>query len=153
MLMLPQVKYCSQQKRRQCVCKPQLEPIWLLLQPWQIMVCCCKNPEGRFNAAKLFRRPNSELVHSKSKFVSALKLCLRWQMCTSSQTCCKSNTVLISYDKPRYQIWYYKNLLPVQQKILTLEMIQQRYPQTSWTHAYTDGSAENAVRNGGSGGS
>ena len=39
------------------------------------------------------------------------------------------------------------DLLPVQQKILTLEMIQHRYPQSSWTHAST----ENAVRNGGSG--
>ncbi|KAK7097114.1 hypothetical protein V1264_004138 [Littorina saxatilis] len=30
-------------------------------------------------------------------------------------------------------------------------MIQDRYPHCTWTHVYTDGSSENAVRNGGSG--
>ena len=30
-------------------------------------------------------------------------------------------------------------------------MIQARYPKSTWTDAFTDGSAENAVRNGGSG--
>nr|KAG5709635.1 hypothetical protein BaRGS_001685 [Batillaria attramentaria] len=36
-------------------------------------------------------------------------------------------------------------------KSLTLEMLHTRYPNTTWTHVYTDGSAENAVRNGGGG--
>ena len=40
---------------------------------------------------------------------------------------------------------------PAQQKALTQEMIQDRYPHNTWIHAYTDGSAKNAVRNGGSG--
>ena len=40
---------------------------------------------------------------------------------------------------------------PELQKALTLEMIQSRYPKSSWTHVFIDGSAENAVRNGGSG--
>ena len=40
---------------------------------------------------------------------------------------------------------------PQLQKALTLEMIQNRYPNNTWTQIYTDGSAENAVRNGGSG--
>ena len=40
---------------------------------------------------------------------------------------------------------------PELQKALTLEMIQSRYPKSTWTHSFTDGSAENAVRNGGSG--
>ena len=40
---------------------------------------------------------------------------------------------------------------PELQKALTLEMIQDRYPKSTWTHVFTDGSAENAVRNGGSG--
>ena len=40
---------------------------------------------------------------------------------------------------------------PELQKALTLEMIQSRYPKSTWTHVFTDGSAENAVRNGGSG--
>ena len=34
---------------------------------------------------------------------------------------------------------------------LTLEMLEKKYPQADWTHVYTDGSAEDAVRNGGSG--
>ena len=37
------------------------------------------------------------------------------------------------------------------QNALTLEMIQSHYPKSTWTHVFTDGSAENAVRNGGSG--
>ena len=40
---------------------------------------------------------------------------------------------------------------PELQKALTLEMIHSRYPKSTWTHVFTDGSAENAVRNGGSG--
>ena len=34
---------------------------------------------------------------------------------------------------------------------LTLEMLEEKYPQADWTHVYTDGSAVDAVRNGGSG--
>ena len=40
---------------------------------------------------------------------------------------------------------------PELQKALTLEMIQSHYPKSTWTYVFTDGSAENAVRNGGSG--
>ena len=40
---------------------------------------------------------------------------------------------------------------PELQKALTLEMIHSRYPKSTWTHVFTDGSAENAVRNRGSG--
>jgi hypothetical protein len=42
-------------------------------------------------------------------------------------------------------------LLTEVQKALTLEMIDQKYPQDTWTHVYTDGSSQDAVRNGGSG--
>ena len=40
---------------------------------------------------------------------------------------------------------------PFTQKSVTQEMIHEKYPKHSWIHAYTDGSAEEAVRNGGSG--
>ena len=40
---------------------------------------------------------------------------------------------------------------PELQKALTLEMIQDRYPKSILTLVFTDGSAENALRNGGSG--
>ena len=36
-------------------------------------------------------------------------------------------------------------------RTLTLEMLARDYSQDIWTHAFTDGSAENAVRNGGGG--
>ena len=36
-------------------------------------------------------------------------------------------------------------------KSLTQEYLETNYPKESWTHGYTDGSAENAVRNGGAG--
>ena len=41
--------------------------------------------------------------------------------------------------------------IPTQQMALTLEMLEEKYPQADWTHIYTDGSVEDAVRNGGSG--
>jgi len=41
--------------------------------------------------------------------------------------------------------------LPALQKSLTLEMMQNRYPPNTWIQAFTDGSAEKAVQNGGSG--
>ena len=40
---------------------------------------------------------------------------------------------------------------PELQKAHTLEMIQSRYAKSTWTHVFTDCSAEKAVRNGGSG--
>ena len=42
-------------------------------------------------------------------------------------------------------------LVPELRKALTLEMTQDRCPKSSWTCVFTDGSAENAVRNRGSG--
>ena len=40
---------------------------------------------------------------------------------------------------------------PELQKAFNLEMMQDRSPKSTWTHVFTDCSAENAVRNGGSG--
>ena len=39
----------------------------------------------------------------------------------------------------------------IELKSLTMEKIDKRYPATTWTHIYTDGSAENAIHNGGCG--
>ena len=50
-----------------------------------------------------------------------------------------------------FQALQQREQAPELQKALTLEMIQSRYPKSTWTHVFTDGSAENAVRNGGSG--
>ena len=41
--------------------------------------------------------------------------------------------------------------IPTQQIALTLDMLEEKYPQADWTHIYSDGSAEEAVRNGGCG--
>ena len=41
--------------------------------------------------------------------------------------------------------------IPTQQMALTLEILEEKYPQADWTHIYTDGSVEDGVRNGGSG--
>ena len=41
--------------------------------------------------------------------------------------------------------------IPTQQIALILEMLEEKYQQADWIHVYTDGSAEDAVRNGGSG--
>ena len=38
-----------------------------------------------------------------------------------------------------------------ERKSHTQEYLETNYPKESWTHGYTDGSAENAVRNGGAG--
>ena len=40
---------------------------------------------------------------------------------------------------------------PQLQKALTQEMMQDHCPKSTWTHVFTDGPAQNAVRNGGSG--
>ena len=42
-------------------------------------------------------------------------------------------------------------LSPSQQRMLTLEMIDHNYNPRDWTHVFTDGSADGAVRNGGGG--
>ena len=44
-----------------------------------------------------------------------------------------------------------KDQQPATLKTLTLAMIYDIYPSSSWTHVYTDGSAEEATHNGGSG--
>ena len=44
-----------------------------------------------------------------------------------------------------------RDQLPAHLKALTQAMVEDRYPPSVWTHVYTDGSAEEAVRNGGSG--
>ncbi|KAK7501859.1 hypothetical protein BaRGS_00006945 [Batillaria attramentaria] len=44
-----------------------------------------------------------------------------------------------------------KDQQPAALKTLTLAMIEDSYPASSWTHVYTDGSAEEATHNGGSG--
>ena len=38
-----------------------------------------------------------------------------------------------------------------EKKARTQEMLEASYPLTSWTHVYTDGSADSAVNNGGVG--
>ena len=39
----------------------------------------------------------------------------------------------------------------IELKTLTMEEIDKYYSATTWTHVYTDGSAENVIRNGGCG--
>ena len=39
----------------------------------------------------------------------------------------------------------------LEEKVLALERIQVNYPQESWIHVYTDGSADEATQNGGAG--
>ena len=41
--------------------------------------------------------------------------------------------------------------LPGELRNLTLVLIADRFPHTAWTHVYTDGSAEEGMKNGGSG--
>ena len=43
------------------------------------------------------------------------------------------------------------NHIEAELKNLTLEHLNRLYPTESWTHVYTDGSAENAIKNGGAG--
>ena len=44
-----------------------------------------------------------------------------------------------------------KEQLPGELRNLTLAPIADRFPHTVWTHVYTDGSAEEGMKNGGSG--
>ena len=60
-------------------------------------------------------------------------------------------------DQPDIEVYTtVPQLIPDEQgevvkKALTLTMIAERYPQEAWTHVYTDGSATNAVADGGAG--
>ena len=44
-----------------------------------------------------------------------------------------------------------KEQLPGELRNLTLALTADRFPHTAWTHVYTDGSAEEGMKNGGSG--
>ena len=44
-----------------------------------------------------------------------------------------------------------KEQLPGELRNLTLVLITDRFPNIAWTHVYTDGSAEEGTKNGGSG--
>ena len=44
-----------------------------------------------------------------------------------------------------------KEQLPGELRNLTLALIADRFPHTAWAHVYTDGSAEEGMKNGGSG--
>ena len=41
--------------------------------------------------------------------------------------------------------------IEVERKAVTLDFVDQAYPPEHWKHAYADGSAEEATRNGGGG--
>ena len=43
-----------------------------------------------------------------------------------------------------------KEQLPGELRNFTLALTADRFPQNTWTHVYTDGSAEERVKNGGS---
>ena len=40
---------------------------------------------------------------------------------------------------------------PAEEMTVTMQMLEEKYPQTEWTRIYTDGSADEAIKNGGSG--
>ena len=44
-----------------------------------------------------------------------------------------------------------KEQLPGELRNLTLALFTDRFPHTAWTHVYIDGSAEEGMKNGGSG--
>ena len=44
-----------------------------------------------------------------------------------------------------------KDQTSIELKTMTMDEIDKRYPATAWNQIYTDGSAENAIRNGGCG--
>ena len=44
-----------------------------------------------------------------------------------------------------------KEVTSKEERLLTLEMIEDRYYEEAWTHIFTDGSASDAVKNGGAG--
>jgi len=60
-------------------------------------------------------------------------------------------------DQPAIEVYItVPHLIPDEQndpvkRVLTLAMIAEKYPKEAWTHVYTDGSATNAVADGGAG--
>ena len=57
--------------------------------------------------------------------------------------------ISINYQVPGIEVK--SSLSEPELKAYTLEMMHRNYPQEIWTHIFTDGSAEGAVKNGGAG--
>ena len=89
---------------------------------------------------KDLRKKESEILDQEIKEESHLSI-KNW-----NQT---SETYTIELEVPG--LYSREEQHPAQEKSTTLEMLNEKYPSDVWTHIYTDGSADDAVKNGGSG--
>ena len=71
------------------------------------------------------------------------ELCKRLNTCT-----CPQKPLLGEIRTNIPGITVKKDQSNIELKTLSMEEIDRRYPATTWTHIYTDGSAENVIRNG-----
>ena len=89
---------------------------------------------------KELRRKESEILDKEITAESHLSI-TNWNL--------TSETYTIELEVPGLSSRQEQN--PALEKSNTLEMLSEKYPSTIWTHIYTDGSAHDAVKNGGSG--
>ena len=91
--------------------------------------------------AKRLRREHSDLIPERQEELELLQDAEDWN----------SNTGEITFISEVPGIAVKGNQSQEQLKALTLAMLDESYNRTQWTQVYTDGSADDAVRNGGSG--
>ena len=97
----------------------------------------------RFNFlqhSRILDRRNSELLDHVPKSIPAVKTIPSWKRGQLPRVCTKVPGVADRSCQPEPE-----------RKSLTLEYVNIKYPEDQWTHAYTDGSAAKATRDGGGG--
>ena len=90
--------------------------------------------------SRILERKNSELLDHMPKPIPSVKTIPSWKRGQLPKMCTKVPGVADRDCQPEPE-----------RKSLTLEYVDIKYPEDQWTHAYTDGSAAEATRDGGGG--
>ena len=90
--------------------------------------------------SRILERKNSELLDHMPKPIPSVKTIPSWKRGQLPRMCTKVPGIANRGCQPEPE-----------RKSLTLEYVDIKYPEDQWTHAYTDGSAAEATRDGGGG--
>ena len=90
--------------------------------------------------SRMLERENPELLHHMPKAIPPVSTVPPWNRAPFPTIC--TNIPGIGNKSSQ---------LDPERKSLTLELISSKYPRAKWTHAFTDGSATEATRDGGAG--
>ena len=90
--------------------------------------------------SRILERKNSELLDHMPKPIPSVKTIPSWKRGQLPRICTKAPGVADRGCQPQPE-----------KKSMTLEYVDIKYPEDQWAHAYTDGSAAEATRDGGGG--